>query len=109
MPPPLLVKLNELLSEASSQFGFSADLTQSVAQSLYEKKLITYPRTESRHLRAEDDVEAVRERLQRIMAALPSLAAPAAAAQDGRVVRIPKVIRGRYLLPAARPLRSASD
>lgn len=78
--PPLLFKLTDLLSEASSQFGFSDDLTQSVAQSLYEKKLITYPRTESRHLRAEDDVEAIRERLQEIMAALPSLAAPAAAA-----------------------------
>ncbi len=76
--PPLLFKLNDLLAEASSQFGYPADRTQSIAQSLYEKKLITYPRTESQHLRPEDDVEMVRERLQQIAAAVPVLAGPAA-------------------------------
>jgi DNA topoisomerase-3 len=76
--PPLLFKLNDLLAEASSQFGYPADRTQSIAQSLYEKKLITYPRTESQHLRPEDDVEMVRERLQQIAAAVPALAGPAA-------------------------------
>ncbi len=76
--PPLLFKLNDLLAEASSQFGFPADRTQSIAQSLYEKKLITYPRTESQHLRPEDDVEMVCERLQQIADALPALAGPAA-------------------------------
>jgi DNA topoisomerase-3 len=78
--PPLLFKLNDLLSEASSLFGYSAERTQSVAQSLYEKKLITYPRTESQHLRPEDDVEMVRERLEQIVAAVPALAGPAAEA-----------------------------
>jgi DNA topoisomerase-3 len=76
--PPLLFKLNDLLADASSQFGYPADRTQSIAQSLYEKKLITYPRTESQHLRPEDDVEMVRERLQQIAAAVPALAGPAA-------------------------------
>ncbi len=76
--PPLLFKLNDLLAEASSQFGFPADRTQSIAQSLYEKKLITYPRTESRHLRPEDDVEMVRERLKQIAKALTDLAGPVA-------------------------------
>lgn len=75
--PPLLFKLNDLLSEASSQLGFSADRTQSIAQSLYEKKLITYPRTESQHLRPEDDVEMVRERLEQIATSVPSLTGPA--------------------------------
>jgi len=75
--PHLLFKLNDLLSEASSQFGFPVDRTQSIAQSLYEKKLITYPRTESQHLRPEDDVEMVRERLEQIAAAFPALAGPA--------------------------------
>ena len=77
-PPPLLFKLNDLLAEASSQFGFPADRTQSIAQSLYEKKLITYPRTESQHMRPEDDVEMVCERLQQITSAVPALAGPAA-------------------------------
>jgi DNA topoisomerase-3 len=75
--PELLFKLNDLISEASSRFGFPIDRTQKTAQSLYEKKLITYPRTESQHLRPEDDVEMVRERLEQIAAAVPALAAPA--------------------------------
>lgn len=78
--PPPLFKLNDLLAEASSQFGFPADRTQKIAQSLYEKKLITYPRTESQHLRPEDDVQMVRERLQQIVTAMPNLAGPAAEA-----------------------------
>jgi DNA topoisomerase-3 len=78
--PPLLFKLNDLLSEASSLFGYSAERTQSAAQSLYDKKLITYPRTESQHLRPEDDVEMVRERLEQIVAMVPVLAGPAAEA-----------------------------
>lgn len=75
--PPMLLKLNDLLSEASSLFGFTADRTQSTAQALYEKKLITYPRTESQHLRPEDDVDMVRERLGQIAAGVSWLAGPA--------------------------------
>jgi DNA topoisomerase-3 len=75
--PPPLFKLNDLLSDASSRFGFPADRTQSIAQALYEKKLITYPRTESQHLRPEDDLITVRERLEQIAAAVPALVTPA--------------------------------
>lgn len=75
--PPPLFKLNDLLAEASSKFGLPADRTQSIAQSLYEKKLITYPRTESQHLRPEDDLDTVRERLQQIAATVSSLAGSA--------------------------------
>lgn len=75
--PPPLFKLNDLLSEASSRFGFPADRTQSIAQALYEKKLITYPRTESQHLRPEDDLDTVRERLEQIAIAVPALSGPA--------------------------------
>lgn len=83
--PPMLFKLNDLLSEASSLYGYPADRTQRIAQSLYEKKLITYPRTESQHLRPEDDVEMVRGRLQQIAAGAPSLAGPARDALAGGV------------------------
>jgi DNA topoisomerase-3 len=76
--PKPLFKLNDLIDEASKRFGFAIDRTHKVAQSLYEKKLITYPRTESQHLRPEDDVEMVRERLEQIAAAVPNLAGPAA-------------------------------
>src|SRR5581483_678601 len=51
MPPPALYDLTELQRHANRLFGLSAQATLDVAQSLYEKhKLISYPRTDSRHL-----------------------------------------------------------
>src|SRR6516225_5240774 len=51
MPPPLLYDLTELQRHSNRLFGFSAQKTLDTAQSLYEKyKLISYPRTDSRHL-----------------------------------------------------------
>ena len=49
--PNLLYDLTDLQRDANKRFGFSAQKTLSLAQELYEKrKLITYPRTDSRHL-----------------------------------------------------------
>ena len=48
--PPKLYDLTTLQREANRLFGFTAKQTLEYAQSLYEKKLLTYPRTESRHL-----------------------------------------------------------
>jgi DNA topoisomerase-3 len=49
--PPLLYDLTELQRHANRLFGFSAQKTLDVAQALYERhKLISYPRTDSRHL-----------------------------------------------------------
>jgi DNA topoisomerase-3 len=45
--------LTTLQKEANSKHGFSADKTLSVAQKLYEAKLITYPRTGSRYISAD--------------------------------------------------------
>jgi DNA topoisomerase-3 len=48
---PGLYDLTTLQREANSRFGFSAKTTLSLAQALYEKhKVLTYPRTDSRHL-----------------------------------------------------------
>ena len=48
---PLLYDLTSLQREGNNRFGFSAKNTLSIAQALYERhKLITYPRTDSRHL-----------------------------------------------------------
>lgn len=47
---PSLHSLLELQKEANKFFGFTSSETLKIAQSLYEKKLITYPRTESKHL-----------------------------------------------------------
>ncbi|HEX3744504.1 MAG TPA: DNA topoisomerase 3 [Bryobacteraceae bacterium] len=51
MPPPALYDLTELQRHANRLFGFSAQKTLDLAQALYERhKLISYPRTDSRHL-----------------------------------------------------------
>lgn len=47
---PLLFNLAELQSEANKKFKISVNKTLEIAQSLYEKKLISYPRTDSRVL-----------------------------------------------------------
>jgi len=49
-PPPLLFNLAELQSEANKKYKLPVDKTLEIAQSLYEKKLISYPRTDSRVL-----------------------------------------------------------
>ncbi len=64
--PPLLYDLTELQRDANRRFGFSANKTLQLAQSLYEKhKLLTYPRTDSRYL-PDDMKETVRNTLHQI-------------------------------------------
>ena len=58
---PPLYDLTLLQREANSRFGFSAKNTLSIAQALYERhKLLTYPRTDSKHL-PEDYVPTVKK------------------------------------------------
>ena len=47
---PLLYDLTTLQNEANAKHGFTAEKTLEIAQKLYEKKLITYPRTGSRYI-----------------------------------------------------------
>lgn len=48
--PPLLFNLAELQNECSKRFKISPDETLRIVQELYEKKLVTYPRTDARVL-----------------------------------------------------------
>ena len=48
--PPLLYNLAELQNECSKKFKISPDETLKIVQELYEKKLVTYPRTDARVL-----------------------------------------------------------
>lgn len=70
-PPPLLYDLTALQKDANKRHGFSADKTLSIAQSLYEKKITTYPRTGSRYI-SEDVFEEVPALLGKIGTALPT-------------------------------------
>src|SRR5699024_10035522 len=65
--PPALYDLTTLQREANRTLGYTAQQTLDYLQALYEKKLCTYPRTDSRYL--TDDMEA----------GVPALAAAAAA------------------------------
>ena len=60
--PPLLYDLTTLQKEANTKLNFSADKTLSIAQSLYEKKVMSYPRTGSRYI-SEDVFEEIPERI----------------------------------------------
>ena len=53
--PPLLYDLTTLQRDANRWYGFTAQQTLDYTQSLYEKKLVTYPRTDSRYLTDEMD------------------------------------------------------
>ena len=52
---PKLFDLTSLQREANKKFGYTAQQTLDYMQSLYEKKLVTYPRTDSQYL--SDDME----------------------------------------------------
>ena len=60
--PPLLYDLTTLQKEANTKLNFSADKTLSIAQSLYEKKVMSYPRTGSRYI-SEDVFDEMPERV----------------------------------------------
>ena len=61
--PPKLFDLTTLQREANRTYGYTAKQTLDYAQSLYERKLITYPRTDSRYLTSDmsDTVSGVLE------------------------------------------------
>lgn len=96
--PPLLYDLTSLQRDANRLLGFTAQQTLTYAQSLYEKKLITYPRTDSRFL--TDDM----------VASLPDLVVTVAGAFDfhedvpvhaRQVIDSSKVTDHHALLPTA--------
>ena len=51
--PPKLYDLTTLQREANRIYGMTAQQTLNAAQSLYEQKLITYPRTDSQYLTSD--------------------------------------------------------
>jgi DNA topoisomerase III len=69
---PMLFDLTSLQREANGRFGFSAKVTLSIAQELYEKhKALTYPRTDSRHL--PEDYQATVKTTLEALAGEPEL------------------------------------
>ena len=79
--PPLLYDLTTLQKEANKRFGFTAKKTLELAQALYEThKVLTYPRTDSRHL-TQDQVPTLPRALRGISFGPYEAAAQAALAR----------------------------
>ena len=68
LPPPKLFNLTSLQRESNRLFGLTAQHTLDLLQGLYEKKLITYPRTDSRYL-TQDMAQTMNE----LLALIPEL------------------------------------
>lgn len=83
--PPLLYDLTTLQKEANSKLGFSADKTLSIAQSLYEKKVLSYPRTGSRYI-SDDIFDEIPSRIA-LLQQYPAFAAYAATLQGAALNR----------------------
>ena len=83
--PPLLYDLTALQKEANGRYGFSADKTLSIAQSLYEKKVLSYPRTGSRYL-SDDVFDEIPDRIA-LLEQYPAFAAHAAALKGAALNR----------------------
>jgi DNA topoisomerase-3 len=65
-PVPLAYDLTELQRDANKKYGFSAKQTSNVLQRLYEQhKIVTYPRTDSRHL-TTDMIPTLKGRLEQV-------------------------------------------
>ncbi len=63
---PLLYSLTSLQMDANDLYGFAADETLALAQTLYEKKLLTYPRTDSEYI--SNDMQPVIEQIVKLLA-----------------------------------------
>lgn len=97
---PLLFSLTSLQVEANDKLGFSAATTLTVMQSLYEKKLLTYPRTDSNYL--TDDMAAILpERVAQIAALDGDIdeIMPANLNIDSRIINNDKVSDHHAIIP----------
>ena len=71
--PPLLYDLTTLQRDANRLLGYSAQQTLDYVQSLYEKKLTTYPRTDSCYITDDDEdmLEELAEEMERFLGITP--------------------------------------
>src|SRR5262245_4693190 len=110
MPPPLFYDLTELQRHANRLYGFSAQKTLDLAQALYERhKLISYPRTDSRHL--SQDVGRTLPRVVQVVAAgYRDLLAPGTGERPlgKRYIDDSKVSDHHAIIPTVTPPEKAS-
>ena len=98
--PPKLYDLTTLQREANRLFGFTAKQTLDYAQQLYEKKLLTYPRTDSQYL-TEDMGQTVQHLASDLLGLLSFAQGLALTAEVGRVLNSKKVSDHHAIIPTA--------
>ena len=98
--PPKLYDLTALQREANRLFGFTAKQTLDYAQQLYEKKLLTYPRTDSQYL-TEDMGQTVQHLVSDLLRLLPIAQGLALTPDVGRVLNSKNVSDHHAILPTA--------
>lgn len=96
--PPKLYDLTTLQREANRLFGFTAQQTLDYTQALYEKKLVTYPRTDSQFL-TEDMEQTARELSQIVLQKIPCMEGMAYEPEIGRVLNSKKVSDHHAIIP----------
>ena len=98
--PPKLYDLTTLQREANRLFGFTAKQTLDYAQQLYEKKLLTYPRTDSQYL-TEDMGQTAQHLVSDLLGLLSFAQGLALTAEVGRVLNSKKVSDHHAIIPTA--------
>ena len=98
--PPKLYDLTTLQREANRLFGFTAKQTLDYAQQLYEKKLLTYPRTDSQYL-TEDMGRTAQHLVSDLLGLLPFAQGLALTPDVDRVLNSKKVSDHHAILPTA--------
>ena len=96
--PPKLYDLTSLQREANRYFGFTAKKTLDLLQELYEEKLVTYPRTDSRFV-TEDMIGIVEELAGKMPLMLPFVEYGQLGHNIKRVVNNAKVSDHHAILP----------
>ena len=96
--PPRLYDLTTLQREANRLFGFTAKQTLDYAQQLYEKKLLTYPRTDSQYL-TDDMLPTAESLVSGLWPMLPFAAGLDLSPQFGRVLNSKKVSDHHAIVP----------
>ena len=97
-PPPKLYDLTTLQREANRLFGFTAKQTLDYAQQLYEKKLLTYPRTDSQYL-TEDMGQTTQYLVSDLLGLLSFAQGLALTADVSRVLNSKKVSDHHAIIP----------
>ena len=98
--PPKLYDLTTLQREANRLFGFTAKQTLDYAQQLYEKKLLTYPRTDSQYL-TEDMGQTAQHLVSDLLGLLPFAQGLALTPKVDRVLNSKKVSDHHAIIPTS--------